>query len=426
MRVRRNEGGGNVRFDRVMPRDARPLAIGVLVATLIGCSGDSNRTLWEGSVRDSAGVALVHNAGGEALEPTQLSVDLRIGGDEARAETLFGHVVDLDVGSDGRIYVLDQQAQEVRVFGSDGSSLGTLGGPGEGPGEFSRFAQSLMVRADTLLVSDWGGGRLQRFSIAGGFLSTQRFPGVASARTWWRVGPDGSIWYRSIRRYVNDDNKWAGRDALLRVSADWEAPDTVLVLEYEETDLGGPGDVRVPLLVNAPTWSVLNGGRVAWSTLKDERVFIHDAAGELERVVSNVDWARLAPNSGDESTLIDLFGEKLSMLGSNPSLMERFPAIQPDALPAITTVRSGLAGALWVQRMGAAASVHPMALNAPDPPGGWGGGVWDVLDAEGRVTRSYRLPDRFRFMRRFGEFVYGVMRSPLDEEIVVRLRIPGV
>jgi hypothetical protein len=64
-----------------------------------------------------------------------------------------------------------------------------------------------------------------------------------------------------------------------------------------------------------------------------------------------------------------------------------------------------------------------MALNTPDPPSGFGGGTWDVLDAEGRLLGSIELPARARVMRVVGDALYAVQRDELDVERVVRLRV---
>jgi len=63
--------------------------------------------------------------------------EIRIGslGDPERG---FSRVGPVAVSESGRLYVLELQAREVRVFGRDGRRLGTIGGPGEGPGELVR------------------------------------------------------------------------------------------------------------------------------------------------------------------------------------------------------------------------------------------------------------------------------------------------
>ena len=54
--------------------------------------------------------------------------------------TAFSWITDVEIGRDDEIYILEQGAREVRVFGSDGSFLRRFGRTGEGPGEFISFS----------------------------------------------------------------------------------------------------------------------------------------------------------------------------------------------------------------------------------------------------------------------------------------------
>ena len=64
--------------------------------------------------------------------------EVTIGELDGPEEYLFGRISSIAVNNDGTVYVLDQQAQHVRVFDSRGVYLETLGRRGQGPGEFSR------------------------------------------------------------------------------------------------------------------------------------------------------------------------------------------------------------------------------------------------------------------------------------------------
>jgi hypothetical protein len=119
-----------------------------------------------------------------------------------------------------------------------------------------------------------------------------------------------------------------------------------------------------------------------------------------------------------------LMREKLAMMGGDPAAVDNLPVVPPGRLPAVTALRAGPEGTLWVQRMGPVSAVHPMALNAPEPPTGWGGAVWDVLDGDGRPLRTVQLPQRFRLMDFGPGLAYGVRRSEVDEETVVVLAVP--
>ena len=84
-------------------------------------------------------------------EVTEVQVDLRFGSREGDDPNLtFGRIQGVQAASDGTIYVLDGQAQEVRVFGPDGEYLRTIVRRGEGPGE-TTGASGIILAGDTLL-----------------------------------------------------------------------------------------------------------------------------------------------------------------------------------------------------------------------------------------------------------------------------------
>lgn len=78
-----------------------------------------------------------------------------------RAEYLFGSVWSIAVDDDRNVHVLDEQAQHVRVFDSAGLYVETLGGPGEGPGEFSRAEAMALLPDGRVVVRDPGNQRAQ-------------------------------------------------------------------------------------------------------------------------------------------------------------------------------------------------------------------------------------------------------------------------
>jgi hypothetical protein len=83
-----------------------------------------------------------------------LSADLRIGAVAGREEESFGHVADLEVGSDGSIYVLDSSVGAVRVFDSTGAYSRTISRRGQGPGELARPLQMILAPDGALWVYD--------------------------------------------------------------------------------------------------------------------------------------------------------------------------------------------------------------------------------------------------------------------------------
>ena len=84
-------------------------------------------------------------------EVAEAHLDLRLGSaDGTDPNVTFAAIRGIQAAADGTIYVLDQQASEVRVFDSGGGYLRTIARRGEGPGEIGQ-ANGILLSGDTLL-----------------------------------------------------------------------------------------------------------------------------------------------------------------------------------------------------------------------------------------------------------------------------------
>lgn len=83
----------------------------------------------------------------------------------------FNHPTDVAVAADGEIYVSDGYANAaVHRFAADGRHLGSWGRPGSGPGEFMTPHAIWVDSADRVLVVDRDNNRVQLFDREGGWL----------------------------------------------------------------------------------------------------------------------------------------------------------------------------------------------------------------------------------------------------------------
>ena len=131
-----------------------------LIATTFSCATESPAG---GPAREilSNGATLVRYPDLPAIdsvgpEITEVRVDLKFGSREGDDPNLtFGRIQGIQAASDGTIYVLDGQAQEVRVFSSEGDYQRTIMRRGEGPGEILD-SNGFILSGDTLLwVHEW-------------------------------------------------------------------------------------------------------------------------------------------------------------------------------------------------------------------------------------------------------------------------------
>ncbi|GMV07473.1 MAG: hypothetical protein AMXMBFR53_37480 [Gemmatimonadota bacterium] len=125
---------------------------------------------------------------GEARAATPVPGEVRVL--IATADARIGEIADLVVDAEGTVYAVDRQAAEIHVVDASGR-VTSFGRPGAGPGEYAR-PSALEVLGDTLLVVDWGNGRLQGVTRTGEPLFTRGLPpGQAPAigAGGWMVRP---------------------------------------------------------------------------------------------------------------------------------------------------------------------------------------------------------------------------------------------
>ena len=107
-------------------------------------------------------------------EDATLVPEVSIGELDGPEEYLFGSVRSIAVDDDHNVYILDGQARHVRVFDSAGTYVKTLGGPGEGPGEF-QVPIGVAISDGRLLVRDPANGRVQLFGLETGETEEWRY-----------------------------------------------------------------------------------------------------------------------------------------------------------------------------------------------------------------------------------------------------------
>ena len=154
----------------------------LLAVVCFACGGTSERSEWR--LMASEGTM-------EGVPQLQAEPEMRIDGYAADLVPISW----LGVGPTGTIAILQTQDHVVRFFDSAGSPVGSVGGDGEGPGEF-RTLQRGGWKADTLWVSDFALHRVTLISPEVAFLRTLLVPsevrsGSSNETPWtWRASSD--------------------------------------------------------------------------------------------------------------------------------------------------------------------------------------------------------------------------------------------
>lgn len=435
---------------RSKPRTAVPLLI-LAVASLAGlpaCTPSDAGTEWRGTVDTLAsGQVVVRNPAEpmwSADEAWRVVEELRIGSVTAEGPDLFGRVRGLEVDALGRIYVLEEQAQELRVFDASGRHVRTIGRKGGGPGEFARAVDLELGPHGHLWVADPSNGRVSVIDTAGILRRELRIPGGFVIIPWPGGFDRAGRYYVPVPRQSDDGFGMA----LLRYGPDLAAGagagrgsdpaggaeagtaaaeaataatgvasvvvDTLEVpedpVERDRFELRSDRGVMMSTVPFTPTfrWALSPEGRI-WAMFTGEyRLLELSPAGDTLRTITRAFEPLPVTDQDVERAIADLawFTEQGGKVDRS-----RFP----ETKPATDSFFFDDQGNLWV---------------FPVTPAGRERTLVDVFDPRGRYLGRVDLPFRLRdvpapLVR--GGTLYGVTESELEVPFVVRARIekPG-
>jgi hypothetical protein len=386
----------------------------VLAVPVLGCGregpGEASASV---HARDSAGVDIVENRGPApvlawTVDTTPL---VSIGGDGV-GESPLVQVTDAMRLGDGRIVVASAGTQQVRFYGADGRLLRAAGRAGEGPGEFGAPFWLGRLRGDSVAVWDAG---LRRFSIltpAGDFARGVRpsgslgvFPQVVG------VLPDHRfVIAASTSAQVIPAPGQPRRDtaAYVIVDAAGNVADTLgLFPGTEMVAMGTPetGFVLRPRPLGRQTVTVVRDGRLYVATGDAYEVAVHEPGAGLRALYrAERQPVRVTPRDVEEyrRTLVTIGGNAQARAQS-ARLLDDVPF--PEQMPPLTALEVDSAGTVWLQE-------PPRAREAQ--------AVWTVLNPEGHVLGTVRLPRDVSVRQIGGDWVLGVV---VDADQVEHVRV---
>ena len=396
------------------------------VMALACATGDAQ---WTGTITDSAGVTIVSNTA-QGIWPEgegwTLEEELKLGSIDEDPEYQFGQVGRIEVTSDGRLYVMDAQAQHVKVFSNDGEYLQTFGGPGSGPGELGGGGANFMAMGagDTLLIRDIGNLRINRYAPDGTTLESiplrieEGIPG-----NWRSTGTGLIAWHL---RPFDLPNRPAtdSMDVIVMVGTDGGVRDTLRRFRVRQTFTSG-GRRKIPIYSPEPVWHLTPDEHLLFGVNTEYRIGVYGEGGALQRVIAMP--FELEPVSDRDKSAVIGFMERL-WRGVPPNIAEQLKESIHfgEYFPAFASIIPGPDGSVWVQRVQAASELSAEELesynglfevtHAPR---------WDVFDAEGRFLGNVTMPTRFTLYLIRDDRIYGMWRDELDVQYVVRLKVVG-
>jgi hypothetical protein len=361
-----------------------------LVAALacIACNREAGS---EGSyaVRDSSGVQIVSNPASVTADSTCPVVDpapvFTIGGANAEGPYDVQRVGGARQLRDGTIVLLNGATSELRFFDAAGHYLHSAGRKGSGPGEFQSPYQLLWYGRDTLMVQDFGTGRIALLGTDGtprGDISLQR----AMAATVVGRLPDGTLLF-ATGSFVQPGQGSSGRQRsqtrLVRLSPEGAVLDTIG--EF-------PGSENVTVISErSASVGPATFGRSTVFALMDSLLYLGD--NDSYRVQVLASGRRLVRVIGRSqrpvpvtTAMVDSVKARQDRATSSPQwreIQERMWALDklPATLPAYRNIALDADRWLWVR---------------PYSESQEGSLSWDVFDTAGRLRCAVPLPADLR------------------------------
>ncbi len=390
---------------------------------LHGCGGESGPPM--AAVHDSAGVRIVENRDVEGVRTSEWTVSpeatLRLGGTSATREAeLFTELNGVTRLVGGEVVVLEGSLSELRFFSEDGEHIRTIGGKGDGPGEFGEAQSFIRLTGDSLLVRDTRKSSLVLFAPGGEHVLSEP---VDRQKMWGLGNFTGVGWYepplpdRSLLEFLGSEESTevpAGESGptesnpnrlLIRVSADRSTADTLGLYRARHAyfvELPGgfvefvehPFFARGHLAISTDPMMIYLAGGGEYSVSRFSQ------GGAPDMIIRRTSPRRTPTREEREAAWTEAVRDVAP---------ERRPGIPrdlsvPDAVPDILGMVAGPDGELWVQR-------EPFVR-------GQNQAVLDVFDSDGQYLGEIRLAVPLR-VREVGEdYVLGDRRDEFDVPIV--------
>jgi hypothetical protein len=168
--------------------------LGLVLLVLAGCGPKTGP--WENPVVDTleSGRIFVSNTKRQATGGLRLIEDLRLGVVEGGGPTQFSEIAHVVSDDRRRVFVVDYGSQEIRIFDGQGRHLRSIGGPGQGPGEFTGLSGISLEPGGEILAWDPRMRRYTIFDSTGTFLRTEERKVRGNAYPWrGRFDPEGRL-----------------------------------------------------------------------------------------------------------------------------------------------------------------------------------------------------------------------------------------
>ena len=392
------------------------VSIGLALAS---CGGDApGDPEPQVAVRDSAGVSIVESRAPRAAPGTVLidSIPVVSIGREESGPYLFGFISDVAFLDDGTIAVAEVQSGEIRVFDTTGEHEFTLGGQGEGPGEFRTPALVAEFGPDSLVGYD---ARLRRTTIfprSGGMPRTLPNSVDGNFSVFGTAGRGPLLLYSpggGYRPDLDPGGQWV-ETPVIAMDSNSGASDTIATLPDRWRIVDPDGNAPMPQPLLYAVHAVASDG-FYWGTPDSYEVSKYDWSGRLQRIIRREAEPQPVEPAMLEAYVDARLEEARQRQGDEavPPLRERLEGDDYlDELPYFSAGFVDREDRLWLGTFEWPDPSGPVSWSVFDSTGAW---IWDVMS-----------PTGLRLVDATADLVLAVAQDPLGVPSVQvhELRVP--
>lgn len=209
---------------------------GVLLTlfALAACGDSDAASAPVGEVTDSAGIPIVTSAAADRIYARVADApSLSIGELEGPDALLFNRIRTVARDREDNVIVADGGSDEIRVFDSGGNHIRTMGGSGDGPGEFRVLRGAWPLEDGTIAAFDSRLDRISRFGAMGEVAGATalRKEGFGIVTSLGPVGSESLLLAVEEVPFTMSEEPVRASVSLWRHAVDGSGVDTVALLE---------------------------------------------------------------------------------------------------------------------------------------------------------------------------------------------------
>jgi len=331
---------------------------------LLFCTACQKKTPpWKGKIDIEEGVTVVKNPREPIYkEPVlELQEDLIVKGTEDAEEQMFQNIITLGVNEQGDIYILDEQAGNIKIFDQNGRFLKTIGKKGQGPGEFGMPISLAIMPSQNIIVNDMGQRKILFFDKEGNYLRQ-----FSIADKFLFFGPMVTSTGDLIASHTIPQDRPV--TVLKKFNQELEP---LLTFTSIPVDKPPAVNIFVARSLSSLRWALTDKDEIIWGDIKNPEyeLYVHNQDGTLtKKITKNYDPLPITAEDKD-NLMEETFGQSQTR--------DQWDVRFPDNYPPYTGFSIDDRGHFLVRR-------YEKQENKQ-------GGLVDIFDSEGRYMAKIRL-----------------------------------